>query len=207
MTTGCMYCGKTQDLLRRIDLEEHAERAIQVFNHTNDDRYGPGMWTHDKKAGYEGAIMVSTAEEIAKKIKSDTQFVAINEVQFFDEKVLYLIEELALKGINVSCAALDTDFRGELFRFKDSERTIGDLIELVLGTRGELMHPPAVCKNRKTDTARVCGAPATRTQRFTEEKPSHYREEVVVPGGKERYGARCYDHHIVPGRPTSNFSD
>ena len=198
-----MYCGKTQELLRRIDLEEHAERAVQVFNHTNDDRYGPGMWTHKEGIGYKDAIMVSTAKEIAMKIKSDTQFVAINEVQFFDDKILGLIEELAIKGVNVSCAALDTDFRGEPFHFKDSESTIGNLIALVLGTQGELMYQTAICEYR--EGGKICGKPATRTQRITNGEPANYNEDIIVPGAKELYEPRCFEDHIVTGRPTSNF--
>lgn len=45
----------------------------------------------------------------------DTEVVAIDEVQFFDQDIVDVCEYLADKGIRVIVAGLDKDFRGEPF--------------------------------------------------------------------------------------------
>ena len=61
------------------------------------------------------SIAIEHPIEILDYIKDDTYAVAIDEVQFFEETIVEVVEHLADKGIRVIVAGLDKDFRGEPF--------------------------------------------------------------------------------------------
>ena len=120
--------------------------------------------------------------DILKKIKADTEVVAIDEVQFFDKDIVEVCEYLADKGIRVMVAGLDKDFRGESF---------GVMPELL--TRAEFV----------TKLTAVCAkcAPATRTQRLVNGKPAGFEDPIVMVGADESYEPRCRHCHQVPNKP------
>ena len=111
----------------------------------------------------------------------------IDEGQFFDmnlSKVIefidrYYRENLGL-SINIVCAGLDMDFRGEPFGPMPALMAQAELVDK--------LH--AICM--------VCGESATRTQRLINGRPAHYHDPVVVVGASELYEARCRHHHDVP---------
>ena len=39
LIVGCMFCGKTRELLRKIRIELAAERNVKLFKPTLDNRY------------------------------------------------------------------------------------------------------------------------------------------------------------------------
>src|SRR5690606_13113844 len=101
-------------------------------------------------------------------------------VQFFDEGIIDVIEQLADRDIRVIAAGLDLDFRGEPF---------GTLPQL-LSMAEEVTKLRAICV--------VCGESASRTQRLVNGKPAHYDDPIILVGAEESYEARCRKHHIVP---------
>jgi len=61
------------------------------------------------------AVPVESTAQLRALIEPGTTVVAIDEVQFFDDQVVVLCEELADHGTRVIVAGLDMDFRGEPF--------------------------------------------------------------------------------------------
>jgi len=179
--TGCMFAGKTEELIRRIKVLEYAKKNIQVFKPLIDNRY-----SDDKVASHAGSQVASIAVEKAKDIfdnlKDDTDVVAIDEAQFFDEDIIAVCECLADKGKRVMVAGLDMNFRGEPFG-----------VMPVLLTRSEFV-------TKLTAVCSVCGGPATRTQRLVNGKPAHYDDPLVLVGASESYTARCRHCHEVAGK-------
>ena len=176
---GSMFCGKTEELIRRLRRAKIARQQVQVFKPAVDDR-------HDRKkvvshSGFDlEAQSIDHSSEILKALQKDTTVVGIDEVQFFDDEIAKVIEGLAERGLRVIAAGLDTDFRGEPF---------GCVPELMArAERVDILH--AICM--------VCGGPASRTQRLVDGKPAHYYEPIVVIGALEMYEARCREHHEVP---------
>ena len=112
--SGCMFAGKTEELIRRINVLSYAKKNIIVFKPKIDNRY-----SDSEIVSHSGAkvpcLVVEKAQDILKKIEADTEVVAIDEVQFFDKDIVEVCEYLADKGIRVMVAGLDKDFRGELF--------------------------------------------------------------------------------------------
>lgn len=181
---GCMFCGKTDELIRRLRREQIVNRGIQVFYPAVDTRYGAGRVTSHAGGDFE-AVAVDRAERILDLVRSGTDVVGIDEAQFFDPAVVGVVQSLTGRGLRVIIAGLDQDFRGEPF---------GSVAEL-LALADEVLKLCAICL--------VCGEAATRTQRLIDGKPAHFDEPVVLVGGAESYEARCRSHHEVPGRPES----
>ena len=154
---GCMFAGKTEELIRRINVLSYARKNILVFKPKIDDRYST-----TEIASHAGSkvpcIVISEAKEILDHVNYDTDVVAIDEVQFFDEDVVDICEYLADSGLRVMVAGLDKDFRGEPF---------GVLPDLL--TRAEFV-------TKLTAVCAKCGAPATRTQRIINGKPASFND-------------------------------
>ena len=127
--------------------------------------------------------MIDEAKEILDHVNYDTDVVAIDEVQFFDEDVVDICEYLADNGLRVMVAGLDKDFRGEPF---------GVLPDLL--TRAEFV-------TKLTAVCAKCGAPATRTQRIINGKPASFNDPVVLVGAKEAYEPRCRHCHEIVEKP------
>ncbi len=108
--------------------------------------------------------------------------VAIDEAQFFDAGLVGIVLELADRGVRIICAGLDMDFRGEPFGIMPELLTRAEYVEKLY----------AVCP--------VCGAPATRTQRFVNGKPARYDDPIILVGASEAYEPRCRKCHTVVGQ-------
>lgn len=176
---GSMFSGKTEELIRRIKRAQIARKRVQVFKPQIDIRYST-----EEVASHDGvrtqAVPVARSAEIADLIQPDTQVVAIDEVQFFDDGVIALCEKLASDGKRVIVAGLDQDFRGEPF----------GPICVLMSKAEDVAKLHAICV--------VCGTAASRTQRLINGKPASYHDPVVLIGAQEAYEARCRQHHEVP---------
>jgi len=175
---GCMFSGKSEELIRRVKRAEIARQHVQVFQHGIDQRYGDRRVASHSGA-FVDAIPVSAATEILEALEDDTQVVAVDEVQFFDEGIVGVLEELADRGLRVIVAGLDLDFRGEPF---------GSMPALM--ARAEFVTKlQAICMQ--------CGAPATRTQRLIDGQPAHDDDPIILVGASDVYEARCRNCHQV----------
>jgi thymidine kinase len=177
--TGSMFCGKTEETIRRLRRATIAKQKVKVFKPIIDDRYSEDKVTSHAGHNFD-AIPISDAKEIIDNISGDTTVVAIDEAQFFDDEVVTISQMLADKGIRVIIAGLDTDFRGEPF---------GPMPTLMAkAEKVDKLH--AICV--------ICGEEASRTQRLVDGKPAKYNDPVVIVGASELYQARCRRHHEVP---------
>jgi thymidine kinase len=177
--TGPMFCGKTDELLRRLRRAIIAKQKIQVFKPGFDIRYSSGKVTSHAGNEYEASPIESTTE-ISALLHNDVTLVAIDEAQFFDEEIIPVVQDLVERGIRVIVAGLDMDFRGDPF---------GQMPRLLAQAEFvDKLH--AICM--------VCGEEATRTQRLVDGKPAHYDDPIIIVGASEMYEARCRIHHQVP---------
>jgi thymidine kinase len=181
---GSMFCGKTEELLRRVRRAVIARQQIQVFKPAIDYRYGLARIASHNGLAWESEA-VHKSHDILERVKPNTTVVAIDEVQFFDDEIADVCDQLAHRGLRVICAGLDLDFRGEPF---------GPMPRLMAqAERVDKLH--AICV--------VCGAAASRTQRLIDGQPARYDDPVIVIGAAEAYEARCRNCHDVPRQPAS----
>lgn len=181
--SGCMFAGKTEELIRRIKTLEFAKKNVLVFKPAIDNRFSNTKVVSHAGSSVE-SIVVPDARSILDFVKDDTDVVAIDEIQFFDEDVLLVCDYLARKGLRVMAAGLDTDFRAEPFGVMPRLITDAEFVTKLT----------AVCMK--------CGAPATRTQRLVNGKPAQYSDPIIMVGAAEAYEARCRHCHEVIGKPT-----
>ncbi len=175
--SGPMYCGKSEELIRRIRRVKIAKQTVGVFKPIIDNRYSKSDVVSHSGDRIQ-AIPVDHPEDILKR-SLENDVVAIDEVQFFSKEVLQVVEDLANQGKRVILAGLDRDFRGEPF---------GSVPELL--ARAEYVDKlHAICV--------VCGNPATRTQRLIDGKAASYNDPIVMVGASEVYEARCRKCHKV----------
>jgi thymidine kinase len=177
---GSMFCGKTEELIRRLRRATIAKQKVQVFKPVIDDRFGGAAKVTSHAGSEYDAIPIGQSMDILEKLDTDTTVVAIDEAQFFDDGIVELVNLLASKDIRVILAGLDLDFRGEPF---------GPIPTLIVqAERVDKLH--AICM--------VCGELASRTQRLVNGKPAHYNDPIVIVGAEEMYESRCRKHHVVP---------
>ncbi len=177
--TGSMFCGKTEELIRRLRRATIAKQSVQVFKPVIDDRYAFAKVTSHSGADFE-AVPVNSSEEILARLEPGVDVVGIDEAQFFDDRVVDVAQKLADHGLRVIVTGLDTDFRGEPF----------GCMPVMIAKADKVDKLAAICM--------VCGEPATRTQRLVNGHPAHYNDPIVIVGAAEMYEARCRRCHDVP---------
>ena len=176
---GCMFSGKTEEMIRRVKRAQIARQKVQVFGHSLDLRYG-----QDRVASHSGvsctAVIARHAADILERVDSETQVVAIDEVQFFDSSIAQVCSDLAEHGTRVLAAGLDMDFRGEPFGPMPLLLAQAELVDKL----------QAICVR--------CGHAASRTQRLINGQPAFYEDPIIMVGASEVYEARCRACHDVP---------
>ena len=177
--TGSMFCGKTEELIRRLRRATIAKQKVQVFKPVIDDRYDFFKVKSHSGMDYE-AVPVNSSAELLEKLDPEATVIGVDEAQFFDDGIVDVVNQLADRGLRVIVTGLDTDFRGEPFGCMPAMTAKADKVDKLT----------AICV--------VCGEPATRTQRLVGGKPARYDEPIVVVGAAEMYEARCRRCHCVP---------
>ncbi|MFL6031402.1 MAG: thymidine kinase [Rubrobacteraceae bacterium] len=176
--TGSMFSGKTEELIRRLRRALYARRSVQVFKHALETRSDlTEIRSHNGVPHEAGAV--STSEELLESIKPETDVVAVEEAQFFDEGIVDACRSLADSGYQVIVAGLDMDFRG---------RPFGPMPDL-LAEADEVVKLRAICA--------ICGRDASRSQRLIDGKPAPASAPTILVGAQETYEARCRQHHEV----------
>ncbi len=179
---GSMFCGKTEELIRRLRRAEIARQKVQVFKPAIDQRYDSGQKVTSHAGMAFDAIPVVKAAGILSLLDADTTVVGVDEAQFLDPEIVSIAQNLADRGIRVIIAGLDTDFRGEPFGSIPTLMAVAEQVDKL----------QAICM--------VCGELASRTQRLVNGSPACFEDPIVIVGASEMYEARCRNHHQVPHR-------
>lgn len=176
---GSMFSGKSEELLRRIKRGVIAKQKVLLFKPSIDNRYDENRVSTHNGNSYD-SISIEKSSDILNFVK-DTKYdiIGIDEIQFFDNDIVKIINKLADDGIRVIVAGLDMDFKAEPFHPMPEIMTISEMVTK--------LH--AVCNK--------CGKEASRSQRLINGKPAKYDDPVVVIGASESYEARCRHCHEI----------
>lgn len=162
---GSMFSGKTEELLRRLKRSQIARQNVVLYKTTMDDRFSDEhVVSHDSSSMV--ARQVNTSRDIAR-LSEEYDVVGIDEVQFFDEKIIEVSQELAIQGKRVILAGLDMDFSGKPFGSVPGLMAVAEYVTK--------LH--AICQQ--------CGRLANHSYRLL---PS--RDQILL-GASEQYEARC----------------
>lgn len=169
---GCMFSGKTEELIRRLRRATIAKQKVKVFKPKIDTRYSEGSIVSHSEQSLPSTIVEDVREII--HLAKDAQVVGIDEAQFFSNDLIHVCNTLASNGKRVIIAGLDQDYRGIPFEPMPQLLAIAEYITKTL----------AICVN--------CGNPADKTQRKIA------AAERVVVGAADIYEARCRKCHYIP---------
>lgn len=181
--SGCMFAGKTEELIRRIKVLSYAKKKIAVFKPRIDQRYALDHIVSHAGSKIE-CFVVDCAKDLLAYADQSYDVIAIDEVQFFDEDIVEVCNYFADHGKRVMVAGLDMDFRGVPFGVMPALFTHAEFVTKLT----------AVCS--------VCGAPATRSQRLINGLSANYDDPIILVGAKEQYEARCRHCHEVVKKST-----
>lgn len=110
---GCMFSGKTEELIRRLNRALIAQQKVEIFKPSIDKRY------HEVKiVSHSEREIRSTPVDFADDIillAGECDVVGIDEAQFFDNSIVDVCNKLANSGKRVIVAGLDMDFEGKPF--------------------------------------------------------------------------------------------
>ena len=144
---GCMFSGKTEELIRRLRRSQIAKQSVKIFKPLIDNRYAEAsIVSHNEQS--LPSIQIKDINEIVK-LSEDAQVIGIDEAQFFSDEIVEICNKLANDGKRVIVAGLDMDYWGVPFEPMPQLLAIAEFITKSL----------AICVN--------CGNPADRTQRKT----------------------------------------
>ena len=170
--TGCMFSGKTEELIRRLRRAQIAKQKVKIFKPKIDTRFADdSIVSHSEQS--LPSIQIKDIND-AFELSDDAQVIGIDEAQFFSEDTIKVCTELADKGKRVIVAGLDQDYRGIPFEPIPHLLAIAEYITKSL----------AICVE--------CGNPADKTQRKTTSS------ERVIVGASDIYEARCRKCHYIP---------
>ncbi len=172
VVTGCMFSGKTEELIRRLRRAQIAKQNVVIFKPSIDIRYSSTNIVSHSELSLP-SILIENPEDIIT-LSENAYVIGIDEAQFFDNRLIDIVEELANSGKRVIIAGLDQDYRGIPFEPMPQLLARAEFITKTL----------AICV--------VCGNPADKTQRKTA------TQERVLVGASDSYEARCRKCHYIP---------
>lgn len=110
---GCMFSGKTEELIRRLNRALIARQKVEIFKPVVDKRYHP-----QNIVSHNDTSIRSTPVNFASDIllmAGDCDVIGIDEAQFFDDAIVEVCNTLANNGKRVIVAGLDMDYKGKPF--------------------------------------------------------------------------------------------
>ena len=178
---GCMFSGKSEELIRRLRRAQIARQRVQIFKPIVDTRYADDhIVSHSEMRIPSQAL--ATSRMLIERVAADAEVIGIDEGQFFDLELPMVCNTLADRGVRVIVAGLDQDYLGKPFEPMPQLLAIAEYITKV----------HAICM--------VCGNPASHTQRLVA------GGDRVLVGATGLYEARCrgcFDPFLAgtPGQP------
>lgn len=162
---GCMFSGKTEELIRRLRRAQYAKMKVGIFKPIIDTRYHL-----ENIVSHNSNHITSTPVRNAKEIilhAPDCEVIGIDEVQFFGDEVVEVCQFLANTGKRVIVAGLDMDFAGKPFGPMPTLMAMAEVVTKV----------SAICMK--------CGSEAHYSYRKVRSN------ETLLLGETESYEARC----------------
>lgn len=171
---GCMFSGKTEELIRRMRQVQIARQSLRIFTPRLDTRYSSGQVASHVGSRLEAKPVNSIAEVLAAI--DDVHVVAIDELHFLvdsPEEIVRGCQQLADQGRRVLVAGLDQNYRAEPFPAISQLMAVAEQVDKLY----------AICVR--------CGSYATRSQRLSGGQSAPADAPTIVVGGLDIYEARC----------------
>lgn len=184
---GSMFSGKSEELMYRLRRAEYAKKKVLTIKHELDNRKSYScIVSHGgfQREAYPLGSCEESLRTLNQLVDPSIDIVGIDEIQFFSEQALEVIQNWLDNGIRVIVAGLDLDFRGEPF----------GIVPMLLAMADEVSKLRAICTS--------CGNEANFSQRLINGHPAKYDDETILVGGEECYEPRCRKCFSIDKRPS-----
>jgi len=178
VVTGCMFSGKTEEVIRRAKRALIARQQVIAFKHANDS----GRYDLVQLASHCGErLMATPVDSVAQmdaRVTQDVVVIVIDEAQFFCMELIEFLNQHRRAGRRIIISGLNKDFAGNPFPGP---------MPAVLAIADDISVQTAICTE--------CGEPAGYSQRLTSS------QATIEVGKSDRYAARCLIHwspNVVP---------
>lgn len=178
--TGCMFSGKTDELIRRLRRTQIAGNKVAVYKPLIDTRSGNGEIVSHNGIRLP-AIMINEPTELLRR-SGKVSVIGIDEGQFFGDELVAVCRELADRKVRVIVAGLDMDFMG---------RPFGPM-PLLMAVAERVTKLRAICVR--------CGRAANYSYRLIQ------APETILIGAKDLYEARCRKCFLQNNQEANSFS-
>lgn len=169
--TGPMFAGKTEELLKRINILSIAKINTLIIKPRFDTRFSFDNIV-SRNGKFVKAINIEKPSEILEHFDKSFKSVAIDEVHFFDDEIIDVINKLTNNGVRVIVSGLDMDYMMRPF----------GVVPKLLAIADEISKLKSVCV--------VCHSVAA----FSFRKDNS--TEIRLLGDNE-YEARCRHCHVL----------
>jgi len=173
---GCMFAGKTEELIARLRSAMEDGRRVAAFKHAIDSRYDPDHLVTHRHDRFD-AVRVPSAEAL-EMAAAGFDVIGVDEGHFFGDPLIEAARRLCIAGKRVIVVGLENDAWGRPFAPMPQLAAEAMLVTL------------------KRAACTVCGSAAMYTQRLVP-----VTERTMV-GGLGEYEPKCAAHfQSLPGEP------
>jgi thymidine kinase len=183
LVLGCMFSGKSTELIRRIRLYRLIKKNVLVVSHSADARYEASE-VHVVTHNQDRERALKTSELLPIRTRPDypsIDIIFIDEGQFFGDIVPFVKTAVDVDGKHVVVSALDGDFNRTPFE------NISHLISM------------ADTYTKLTALCPLCcdGTPAIYSKLLKQPSIDMAVSSQVLVGGEESYMSVCRKHYLV----------
>ena len=174
---GCMFSGKTTELLNRIRKAQLIYSTVLVINNNIDVRYdiNGSVCSHDKQNIH--AISVENLNSIVDTIEyKNASVIFVDEAQFFTDLKDFVLKAVETDGKWVTVCGLDGDFQRNKF---------GQIIDLIPYS-DTIYKATALCMSCKDGTPGLFSSRSNKCENI----------ERVVVGESDMYKPLCRKHYL-----------
>lgn len=170
---GCMFSGKTSELLRECRRRVHNNQKVLAINYIDDKRYTEEDYIVSHNLDKIKCIRAKFLSEVPNEEILKVDFIFIDEGQFFADLKEYVTKWCDEYHKNITVIGLDGDFKREPF---------GQILDLIPKC-DNIIKLKALCQMCKDDTEGLF------TMRLSKEN-----EQISI--GVDNYIAVCRKHYL-----------
>lgn len=176
---GCMFAGKTTELIRRLAEAQAAGQVVLPIKHASDDRYDVTQLMTHARQGF-ACRTASDPDEILS-VTANAAVVGIDEAHFFGRGLTAVCQTLRQQGKRVIVVGLDNDAWGRPFPPLPALKEAADQVTVL------------------TTPCQTCGRPARFSQRLVPVT------DPTMVGGLGEYSPRCREHFESLPAPAPSY--
>ena len=170
---GCMFSGKTSELLREYTRWKNINKNVILINYADDNRYGDDEYVYSHDKNKVPCIKTKKLNDVQVELLHNNDVILINEGQFFPDLIEFCEFWCEKHKKNIAVCGLDGDHLRKPF---------GQLCEL-MSLADEVIKMKAFCKKCNDGTRAIF------TKRLTDDK-----EQILI--GSDMYMPVCREHYF-----------